>query len=350
MHRKENKTEKCLVCITAQLRAKELTWENFKKFVLDQLKADLALCIGVDKNTSRKNKFYQYAKYIWEYDDPKDYTDAYNYAKEALKSEEDWRILLKIKGIWLGGIKGEGAQPSGSAIGMFYKWLLKQKLIEHKLISKYDRFIVTRSDFFYCAPHPPLELLASDKIWIPRGENYGGCGDRHLIASSKDIIKCINLLDDIILRPKELYRKMCFHQSWNAEQYLALHLRENDLKDRVRRFPRVMFLVRGEKDDTRWSQGEYNNKLNLIVRYRKEFIESKYHSKVIKNNDDWKRILRTPLAIKNLIISTLLCFMACKLYSFKVIMNKKFPKLTIVLRKIKRYLTRVKNKYNDLLA
>ena len=39
-------TVKRLVCIMAQARTHELTWSQFKKNVLDELDADLALCIG----------------------------------------------------------------------------------------------------------------------------------------------------------------------------------------------------------------------------------------------------------------------------------------------------------------
>ena len=41
---------KTLVCIIAQTRSHEVTWDNFKKNVLDELHADLALCIGINKD------------------------------------------------------------------------------------------------------------------------------------------------------------------------------------------------------------------------------------------------------------------------------------------------------------
>ena len=50
---------KVLVCILAQTRSYEVTWKNFKKNVLDELNADLALCVA-EKKTDNKfidNKF-----------------------------------------------------------------------------------------------------------------------------------------------------------------------------------------------------------------------------------------------------------------------------------------------------
>ena len=161
------KTEKCLVCILAQVRAHELTWDSFKKFVLDRLNADLALCIGVDKDSSRDNGYYRHAKYIWEYDEPRDYGDAFDHAKKDLGSNEDWRLLLKVKDQWLGGISGKDAHPGSAGILIFYRWLLAKKILENDLLNKYGRFIVTRSDHLYRAPHPPLKVISRDNIWLP---------------------------------------------------------------------------------------------------------------------------------------------------------------------------------------
>ena len=45
---------KTLVCIIAQTRGYEVTWKNFKKNVLDELNADLAVCIGTTKKYNYK--------------------------------------------------------------------------------------------------------------------------------------------------------------------------------------------------------------------------------------------------------------------------------------------------------
>jgi len=41
------------------------------------------------------------------------------------------------------------------------------------LLERYDRFVITRSDFIWDCPHPPLSVLSPDAIWFPDGE-YGG--------------------------------------------------------------------------------------------------------------------------------------------------------------------------------
>ena len=66
------------------------------------------------------------------------------------KKHLHWREFLKIKDQFLGGIKDEHDQHPGSAgILIFFRWFLLKNLIDNDLIDKYDRFIITRSDFTY---------------------------------------------------------------------------------------------------------------------------------------------------------------------------------------------------------
>ena len=51
--------KKTLVCIIAQTRSHEVTWDKFEKNVLNELNADLALCIGVTGNYNFNNPFWK---------------------------------------------------------------------------------------------------------------------------------------------------------------------------------------------------------------------------------------------------------------------------------------------------
>ena len=57
-----------LVIILSETRAHELTFTNFKKNVIDELNADLCLCIGFNSNYNYDNPFYKLAKYKFLYD------------------------------------------------------------------------------------------------------------------------------------------------------------------------------------------------------------------------------------------------------------------------------------------
>ena len=71
---------KTLVIVLGETRAAELTFQNFKKNVIDELEADLCICIGVKPGYDTNNPFYQLAKYRFLYDEPDDYAKAFDEA------------------------------------------------------------------------------------------------------------------------------------------------------------------------------------------------------------------------------------------------------------------------------
>ena len=65
------------------------------------------------------------------------------------------------------GSRTLGGGPQTSATGglLFARWLLAQHL--ERVVHRYERVLLTRSDFLHCTAHPPLD---ASRIWIPRGE------------------------------------------------------------------------------------------------------------------------------------------------------------------------------------
>jgi hypothetical protein len=288
--------ERVLVCILAQTRAHQLTWSRFKKNVLDELQADLALCIGVDKNYDYSNPFWNCARFRWASPEYQDFGDGFDYAQQVLADFApvklpDWRILLKIKDFWLGGVRGKEAHQGTGGIQIYFRWFLLRNLLTNNLLAEYDRIVVTRSDHFWNVPHPPLSILPKKFIWVPDGEFYGGLTDRHLVVSSEDIPRVINLMDAIVLQPRLLFRRMLYHKKWNAEKYAAFHLAKCGLHTRVRAFPYVMFLVRGPEDGTGWPEHlrfEYfDEEVRMIVKYRTELDLARRYAH-IRHRKDWE--------------------------------------------------------------
>jgi hypothetical protein len=111
-----------------------------------------------------------------------------------------------------------------------------------RLTEIYDRFIITRSDFYYLSPHPPLECLDPDKLWVPNGADYNGITDRHLVVSAADLVASFNLIEDALCYPSQL-RDTMIGRELNIEQLLSHHLARNGLLNKVRRSPYVMFLA-----------------------------------------------------------------------------------------------------------
>lgn len=277
---------KTLVCIIGQTRAHEITWNSFNKYVLKSLDADLALCVAEQK--SKKNKMYENAKYIWRFKDSKDYSKKFDNAQKKLiqlykiKTQHNWKSLLKIKNFWLSRIKGyylikndKGIYSHGTGALLIYnRWVLLRKILELKLYKKYDRFIITRSDFIWNLHHPKLSNLNPNYIWIPNGERYGGYTDRHAVLSKYNFYDYLNLIEPILIDSKNLYDKMKSKSNWNLERYIKFHLNEKGYSNKIKFFPYIMYSIRNEKIRTTWRPGDYSIKHKYFIKYFKEYLSS----------------------------------------------------------------------------
>jgi hypothetical protein len=296
--------QKTLVIVLAEIRADKLTFNNFKKNVIDTLNADLCICIGKTpgKTPDEDNGFYKLAKYKFMYDEPSDYSDAFDYAYEKIIKQgniEDppiqWRKFLTIKKQFMGGIKHPYNEHPGSAgILIFFRWFLLKNLIENKLIEQYDRFVVTRSDYIYTLPHPKMELLDTVFIWIPNAEDYGGYTDRHVILSKSNIVQYLNILNNMITS-NSYFDKMKSYMDWNLEKLIKFHLVQNNVNHLVKRTPYIMYTVREPNGTTRWSTGVFSNEHNYFIKYTSEYNISNHYKNLYNSMDSiddfYKKIL-----------------------------------------------------------
>ncbi|HSH43704.1 MAG TPA: hypothetical protein VK973_16405 [Arenicellales bacterium] len=280
-------TQRPLVIILAETRAYGLTFDRFKENVLDTLGADLALCVADNERECPSNPFYTHARYIWRYPEPSDWGTAFDYAQQVVGSDADWRRLLRIKNQWLGGVEDPEAHPGSAAILLFFRWFLKQQLVESGRLKHYDRYIVTRSDFMHEIPHVPLRLLSPNRIWIPDSEDYGGFTDRHIVASRRDILKVLSVCDDILVKPRTLYEQMRGHGRWNLEKYLKLSFARMGIASSVRRFPYTMYAVRERGGHTRWREGSYDDELGFYIKYPSEYARARSIAATVRSERDW---------------------------------------------------------------
>jgi hypothetical protein len=286
--------EKVLVCVLASTRSHELTFPSFKRFVLDELNADLALALAIDEKYDYDNRFWQHSKYRWTAPDFSDFGEAFDLAQGWLCQKynvpaPDWRAMLRIKGIWQGRIQSPDPQRSNSSVLPFCRWLLLQGLEQDAVLNRYDRFVITRPDFVWLCPHPPLSILDRSAIWFPNGEHWGGLPDRHLVVSRADVVNCLNVIEDILLHPDELYEEMKHQLLWNNEQFLAHHFGRKGLLHKTRWFPYVMYTARAVRDDSpTWSRGYYEPLVGHFVKYEPEFRAASAFATIIRNRADWE--------------------------------------------------------------
>src|SRR5262245_939932 len=113
--------ERVLVCLLASTRAHQLTFPSFKRNVLDELNADLALARPINETNYNTNRYWQHANYRWTAPDFRDVGRLFDLAQHTLcrqynVSAPDWRPMLQIKGIWQGGIQSSEPERTYSSI------------------------------------------------------------------------------------------------------------------------------------------------------------------------------------------------------------------------------------------
>lgn len=226
-----------LVIILSETRAYNHTFDRFKRFVLDHLNADLALCVA-DPVPDRNNPFYLAAKYIWLFPDMSDWGDAFEFAYRTQYSQTgvNWKQIFQIRDQFLGGISQSG-QKGSAGILLFMRWWLQQQL-KHV---NYQWYIVTRSDYYYLAPHPYVN--DTDNIWIPEGEDWGGITDRHAVLPFTYVNSWLDFTDALMRDPSAVVTAMK-GKIWNLESVLKWRLQVNGVFNRVKRFKQIMFTVR----------------------------------------------------------------------------------------------------------
>jgi hypothetical protein len=280
-----------LVVLLCETRAWELTAEKLGSNVLDELHADLALCVG---DREAPNPLYQRANYVWRLAEPENWADAYDRAAQ----DRPWRVLLEVDEQLLGGIQDpEHPQVGSGAIGLYFRKFLKESLEQAGIAEDYDWLVVTRSDLIWPVPHPDVRYLSDRHFYVLDGEDYGGVCDRHFIVPRRFIQRFLSVADPLFTDPEDLKRRIDRRraaQGWaivNVERFLALRLDDLGLWRHVSYLPYAPFCVRAPGGSTRWSQGEFDEGLGYYVKYPEERERSRITQGFIRGQGSWKKHL-----------------------------------------------------------
>lgn len=292
---------KTLVVILSETRAHELTFDNFKKNVIDELNADLCLCIGVKADYDYENPFYKLAKYHFLYNEEEDpsfaKSAAYSYEETPNKpvSTEEHPVkhytdFIKLK-THFGYDNIETDDPThfsnfiiSTYIHVFFLWFLQYNIKKTDILSKYDRFLILRSDYVYIMPFPKMEILNENYIWIPDGEDYNGICDRAVVVSREHFERYVNILECFHTKANRYYEMIDSNYNLNMEILLQMHLDEHGISGLVRRYPYISYSVRNINGSTRWSSGIFSNNLGYYIKYPSEYDRSNNHKVNYENS------------------------------------------------------------------
>ena len=147
------------------------------------------------------------------------------------------------------------------------------KNYKHKLHLKYDRIVITRSDFIWNIKHPQMQSLDPNYIWIQMEKNMEDIlKTRYFVKNN--FYDYLNLLEPILLEPDILYNSMKSKSNWNLERYIKFHLHRKGYSSKVKFFPYIMYSVRDQKIKTTFRPGTYSFKHKYFIKYFKEYLSS----------------------------------------------------------------------------
>jgi hypothetical protein len=183
--------------------------------------------------------------------------------------------LLGEKSILLGGSSLGKSKYGSGALLFAARWILRQYIHDNHFSLLYKRFVLTRSDQYYLCDHNLSTLLPISNIYIPQGEDYGGICDRHLVCSSQDVERVLNVLPALVRHPEQYFR---YNQNLlaNTESFLNIRLQEMNLSHKVQRFPRTMFLA-GVDGDNYTLRAPVKKHLSegVYYKYEREYVRAK---------------------------------------------------------------------------
>jgi hypothetical protein len=264
---------KTLVTVMGRIRGDEKAWQSLYEHVLDVNGADLAVLTFEEIPPIYQNaSLFTRAKYVWRIPDYEDWRKALDVMNG---NTDSWREpLFDIYKNGNGGLNtilgGIGNIPGHGAIIFSFRYFLSQQL--EKLLSQYDRFVVTRPDHFYLCQHD-LRTLNPEYVWVPRGEDFQGITDRHVIASRHDILDVLNILPPVVKKPAA-YVKQLSRPRYTPEKFLLHRWAEEGIQRRLRRFDRMMFVTVHPDESATDSKLV---KEGVVMKYRSEYDASRMY-------------------------------------------------------------------------
>jgi hypothetical protein len=202
-----------------------------------------------------------------------------------------WTQFTTLPSIWWGrclDINGKMLPSAASAL-TYCRQTLLNNLRANSLLDKYDYLYITRCDTLYTMPMPDFSIFPKDKIWFPDGEGYGGYCDRHAVVPIGLAYEYLGLLEQMVSNSWKTFMAAIPYargEGINPEKQLKLQLSLSlPNETSIGFYPFIGFLVRPKNGPyTTWSEGQWNPKLNLFLKYPSEFKMATEHEASLKKS------------------------------------------------------------------
>jgi len=254
------------LCLSGQVRMLQTTAPAMQQNLLAVLEPDVFM-YGPASPGGEEPELLELAEYLvmarWENEDIR--TRLYSETRNPGRTID--LEYVEVQGNWFGN---QCLSPPlrdnrpGSALCLYYNQQRCLDMIrdhEEERGTPYEWVVVSRTDFRWLAPHPPLELLGTrDAVWIPSGSDWeGGINDRHAVMRRKYVDQYLSGWTLITRgRAKDVMldtlgsMKVMGYPGPNTENFLRARLAHYEVP--IERFPNVAFLTCTQRTKSRWTQ------------------------------------------------------------------------------------------------
>nr|QFG75190.1 MAG: hypothetical protein [Megaviridae environmental sample] len=167
---------------------------------------------------------------------------------------------------------------TSTIIHIYYRLFILRMLRKHKLINRYDFFMINRSDLMH-TQDIDVSALNHNKVYLPNGEHWGGLPDRFAIIPKKHVEHWLNIYDEMFFKDSsQMYGSPLPQGGHRGPEYMTKHNKEKH-NISIKYIPYTFYCVRNPEDKTRWSSGVYVESIRLFVKYPTEYqLVIKNHS------------------------------------------------------------------------
>ena len=238
---------KTLVCFYGLDRATNVAFPYFEPNVVEHLG-------DVDILTSLSSR----------HADPDEFLPARSRYAQTADEPDDYRPLLgthykdRSAGNWV---------THGVHI-YYHKMRVRELVLDRDLWTKYDWFVIARTDMLWLAPHVDFREFPPCAM-IPEGEDWGGVNDRHFVCHRDHVIQALSQWDVVTDDDHPLWRVLLQHRELNTEQCLALYLDHHRIP--VRRFQSAGFLTGTPTSYTGWAGIKHDPLHSFHYKYKSEY-------------------------------------------------------------------------------
>ena len=219
-----------LVLTFATFRGGPVAWNSLLRHVVKPNHADIA-CISTAEQCDAQQALFRFTYSFTHYY----YHDWGLYIEDSITKSKQWRHALcrpeahQRPGMdeWsqfdmLGGIKNCAVHSGSGGIMLMYRNMAIEMLEAGQLLAKYDFFVWTRVDYLFLCPPPQPVNLDPAKVYIPRGEGWGGYTDRFAIIPTHLAPLYFNVTKDVILNWR-YWESLLSNKSFKGNLESTLH-------------------------------------------------------------------------------------------------------------------------------